>query len=83
MDVRDHPIATTQRESDGPDQWRELMAQHWPPSCFPATPNDLLSLCLRRHAPSSLWWLVSQLPPDRRLASLEDVITELSRRKAH
>lgn len=82
MDVRDHPLETVRRESERPDQWRAIMAQYWPPSCFPATPNDLLPLCLRRRAPSSLWWMVSQLPPDRRLASLEDVITELSRRRA-
>jgi hypothetical protein len=71
--LRTQAISSTREDRE--DLTASLAGVH-----FPATPDDLLVLAMRRRAPSRVLWQLSRLPAQRRFASLGDVLEFLSGR---
>ena len=61
------------------DAWDEDWMRYFHGPSFPSRTPDLIAICIREHAPSALWWTLSQLDPARVFASREELLEELKR----
>jgi hypothetical protein len=65
----------TEHDPSGPSLLE--LADYLPSSCFPARADEVQATLIRKHAPTSLLWVVARLPLHRRYQSLTDLVGDL------
>jgi hypothetical protein len=70
-------LATPTRPGHWRDPLGDELEQHLRSAGFPARQDELQASLIRRHAPTSLLWLIGALPPDRLYSTVDQVLQDL------